>query len=57
MNNLSKSKLACSYPLVPSALDEIKEAENKTMLGIQKRHDQEIKEIREEMNQHFSGFQ
>jgi hypothetical protein len=38
-------------------VDEIKEAENKTMLGIQKRHDQEIKEIREEMNQHFSGFQ
>ena len=31
-------------------MDKIKEAENKTMLGIQKGHDQEIKEIHEEMN-------
>ena len=44
----------CSYPLVPSAFDEIKEAENAKVQGMAEKYEQEIKAIREEMNQQFS---
>ncbi len=43
----------CSYPLIPSAFDEIKEDENIKMLQIQKKHDQEIISIRQEMQSKF----
>ena len=44
----------CSYPLVPSAFDEIKEAENMKTHAIEERYKQDIKHMQEEMNQHFS---
>jgi hypothetical protein len=44
----------CSYPLVPSAFDEIKEAENRKIQEIQQKYEQDMKSMREEMNQQFS---
>ena len=44
----------CSYPLVPSAFDEIKEAENMKIHAIEEGYKQDIKHVREEMNQQFS---
>ncbi len=44
----------CSYPLVPSAFDEIKEAENKKIQQIQDKYEQDMKAMSEEMNQKFS---
>jgi hypothetical protein len=44
----------CSYPLVPSAFDEIKEAENAKVQAMSEKHEQDIKKIREIMNQQFS---
>ena len=44
----------CSYPLVPSAFDEIKEAENMKIHAIEEGYKQDIKHMREEMNQQFS---
>jgi len=41
----------CSYPLTPSAFDEIKEAENMKIHAIE---EQDIKHMREEMNQQFA---
>ena len=43
----------CSYPLVPSAFDEIKEAENMKIHAIEEGYKQDIKHMREEMNQQF----
>jgi integrase/recombinase XerD len=43
----------CSYPLTPSAFDEIKEAENMKIQAIDERYKQDIKDMREEMNQQF----
>ena len=43
----------CSYPLVPSAFDEIKEAENMKIQAIEEGYKQDIKDMREEMNQQF----
>src|SRR5690349_8381870 len=43
----------CSYPLVPSAFDEIKEAENRKILEIQQKYEQDMKSIREEMEHKF----
>jgi integrase/recombinase XerD len=44
----------CSYPLVPSAFDEVKEAENRKIQEIQQKYNKDIEAIREEMNQQFS---
>ena len=44
----------CSYPLVPSAFDEIKEAENMKINSIQEKYEQDMKTMREEMNQQFA---
>ena len=44
----------CSYPLVPSAFDEIKEAENAKVQAMAEKYEQDIKKIREEMNQQFN---
>jgi integrase/recombinase XerD len=43
----------CSYPLVPSAFDEIKEAENRKIHAIEEGYKQDIKHMQEEMNQQF----
>jgi integrase/recombinase XerD len=39
----------CSYPLVPSAFDEIKEDENRKLQEIQQKYEQDMKSIRQEM--------
>ena len=44
----------CSYPLVPSAFDEIKEAENRKNQQIQEKYEQDMQKMREEMHQNFS---
>jgi hypothetical protein len=44
----------CSYPLVPSAFEEIKAAEDIKIRSSQKRYEQDMKAMREEMNQQFS---
>jgi hypothetical protein len=43
----------CSYPLVPSAFDEIKEAENRKIQEIQQKYNQDIESIRKEMESKF----
>jgi integrase/recombinase XerD len=43
----------CSYPLVPSAFDEIKEDENRKIQEMQQKYEQDMKAMREEMNQQF----
>jgi integrase/recombinase XerD len=43
----------CSYPLVPSAFDEIKEAENKKIHQIQDKYEQDMKKMREVMESKF----
>ena len=44
----------CSYPLVSSAFDEIKESENRKLQEMEQRHENNMKAMREEMNQQFS---
>jgi integrase/recombinase XerD len=41
----------CSYPLVPSAFDEIKEAENMKIQEIQQKYEQDMKSMREEIRE------
>ena len=43
----------CSYPLIPSAFDEIKEAENRKLQEIQQKYEQDMKSMREEMEDKF----
>jgi integrase/recombinase XerD len=43
----------CSYPLVPSAFDEINEAENRKLQGMEQRYENNMRTMREEMNQQF----
>jgi integrase/recombinase XerD len=43
----------CSYPLLPSAFDEIKEEENRKLQEIELRYESNMKAMREEMNQQF----
>jgi len=44
----------CSYPLVPSAFEEIKEAENKKIHEMEQRYESNMRSMREEMNQQFA---
>jgi hypothetical protein len=44
----------CSYPLAPSAFDEIKEDENGKMQEMEQRYENNMKAMREEMDQQFS---
>jgi integrase/recombinase XerD len=44
----------CSYPLVPSAFEEIKAAEDAKIQTLQQKHEQDMKTMREEMKQQFS---
>ena len=39
----------CSYPLVPSAFDEIKEAENRKLQEVQAKYEQDMKSLRKEL--------
>jgi hypothetical protein len=43
----------CSYPLVPSAFDEIKEAENRKIQMLQEKYEQDMKAVREEIETRF----
>src|SRR6476660_7732689 len=43
----------CSYPLVPTAFDEIKEAENSKIQEMQQKYEQDMKSMREEMEHKF----
>jgi protein-tyrosine-phosphatase len=43
----------CSYPLVPSAFDEIKEAENRKIQEIQQKYNKDIEAMREEIESKF----
>ena len=44
----------CSYPLVPSAFEEIKASEDMKLKSIEEKHEQYMKAMSEEMNQRFS---
>jgi hypothetical protein len=43
----------CTYPLVPSAFDEIKEAEDKKIQAIEQKYEQHMKAMRGEMEDKF----
>jgi len=45
---------SCSYPLIPSAFDEIKAEEDMRIKAIGEKYKQDMKAMREEMNQQFS---
>jgi integrase/recombinase XerD len=47
----------CSYPLTPQAYDEIKEAENMKIQTLQQKYEQDMKDVREQMNQILSLIQ
>jgi integrase/recombinase XerD len=49
----SKYCTKCSYPLVPSAFNEIKEAENRKIQEIQQKYNKDIEAMREEMESKF----
>jgi hypothetical protein len=57
--NASENKYcsSCSYPLTPSAFDEIKEAENRNIQTLQQKYEQDMKGMREQMNQIISMIQ
>ena len=44
----------CSYPLVPDAFDEIKEAENSKLQILEEKHQQQMKDLEEKMEQRFN---
>jgi hypothetical protein len=44
----------CSYPLVPSAFDEIKAAEDMKLQTLKEKYEQDMIAMREEMNKQFS---
>jgi integrase/recombinase XerD len=43
----------CSYPLIPSAFDEIKEAENRKIQELQQKYSQDIEAVKKEMESKF----
>jgi integrase/recombinase XerD len=43
----------CSYPLVPSAFDEIKEAEDTKIQSLQEKYRQDMESVRKEMENKF----
>jgi hypothetical protein len=44
----------CSYPLLPSAFDEIKAAEDMKIQTLKDRYEQDMKSMQEKMNQQFN---
>ena len=49
----NKYCLKCSYPLVPDAFDEIKEAENSRLRILEEKHIQQMKDLEEKMDLQF----
>ena len=49
----SKYCSKCSYPLIPSAFEKIKAAEDTKILLFEEKHEQDMKSIREEMEDKF----
>ena len=49
----SKYCSKCSYPLVPDAFDEIKEAENSKLQSLEEKHRLEMNNLEEKMEQRF----
>ena len=45
---------SCSYPLTPSAFEEIKSEEDRKLKILEEKHHKEILHIKEEMNDKFS---
>jgi integrase/recombinase XerD len=45
---------ACSYPLVPSAFEQLKEEENSKIKALELKYEQDMKSMREEMNQQYT---
>jgi hypothetical protein len=45
---------SCSYPLTPSAFEEIKSEEDRKLKILEEKHSKEINSIREEMNNQFN---
>ena len=45
---------SCSYPLTPSAFEDIKREEDRKLKILEEKHSQEIKSVREEMNNQFN---
>jgi ribosomal protein L40E len=43
----------CSYPLVPSAFDEIKEAENAKVQAMAEKYEQEVQSLKKDMENKF----
>lgn len=43
----------CAYPLIPSAFEELKLAEEMKISSIEEKHEIEIRQVRDEMNQRF----
>jgi len=43
----------CSYPLAPSAFDEIKEDESRKIQAIEEKYQKDMKSMREEMESKF----
>ncbi|MFL6423782.1 MAG: hypothetical protein ACJ71R_09340 [Nitrososphaeraceae archaeon] len=54
--NASENKYcsSCSYPLTPSAFEEIKEVENMKIQTLEQKYEQDMNAMREEMNQKFT---
>lgn len=50
--NASENKYcySCSYPLTPSAFEQIKEAENRNIQTLQEKYEQDMNAMREQMN-------
>ena len=44
----------CSYPLTPQAYEEIKASEDLKLKSMEEKHEQDMKTMREEMNQQFT---
>jgi integrase/recombinase XerD len=51
IDNIYCSK--CSYSLLPSAFDEIKEAENQRIQAMEKKYEGNLKAMREDMENEF----
>ena len=45
---------SCSYPLTPSAFEEIKSEKDRKLKILEEKHSKEINSIREEMNNQFN---
>lgn len=43
----------CSYPLIPSAFEEIKQAEEMKLNALERKYDRDLREIRNEMKQYY----